>query len=162
MSTLTILRPREASGDLSEIGFEAADHHLVTELRLNGGAAHEPLWVEDLKQCGKTVRETVVGRRGEKEAVLETLSQIPHRPGELRIDGVLRAASRSSVVRLVEDQKRTRFGAVAWLAVLVDAEQVSQWRRVLLVAEQRVREDEARVRGPGVHRVAAFAPQRAT
>jgi hypothetical protein len=47
------LRIREAARDLAQVGLEAADHHLVAELRLDLSAAHEALRVEDLEQRGE-------------------------------------------------------------------------------------------------------------
>jgi len=47
--------------------------------------------------------------------------------------------------------------AISRLAHLICAQEIAQGRGVLLVPKQRVRQDEARVRGPRVHRVAALA-----
>ena len=73
---------------------------------LDGHAAAEPLRVEDLEQGGEAVRVAVVRRGREEQPVLEARGQVADGPGDLRVDGVVRAARGRGVVGLVEDQQR--------------------------------------------------------
>ena len=81
--------------------------------------------------------------------MLEPPGQVADGPGDLRVDGVLRAARRGGVVGLVEDEQR---------AGPEVAEPVAQRGGVGLVDEQAVRDQEPRVGRPGVDPVAPLLP----
>ena len=88
-------------------------------------------------------------RRGEEEAMFEKRREFAHAAGELGVDRVGGRCRRGGVVRFVENEH----GAGA---VLV--EPVAKGRRILLVAQEGVGDDELRMRGPRVDRVTPFAP----
>src|SRR5271155_24930 len=92
----------------------------------------------------------VVRRGGQKEPMLETIGEPSDRAGELAVDGVPRPARRRSVVRLVEDDQRARPEF---------AEQVAQTADIGLVGKERVRNDEARSRGPRTGAIPSLPPQ---
>ena len=58
-------------------------------------AAAEPLRVEDLQQRREAVRVAVVRRGRQEQAVLEPRREVADGAGDLRVDGVLRAAGRA-------------------------------------------------------------------
>ena len=74
--------------------------------------------------------------------MLESARDVTDHPRELAVDGVLRAAGRSGMVRFVEDEQgpRTEF-----------RQEIPQARRVGFVGEQTVRDDEPRPRRPRIH-----------
>jgi len=90
----------------------------------------------------------VVGRGREEQLVLKAAGQFADGPGELGVDGNLGAAGGGGVVGLIEDQQR--FVAIA--------EPIAQGAGVVLVAHQRLAQDEAGVGGPGVDAPAPLAP----
>ena len=93
--------------DRADVLLEPADHDVVEELRaLDRHAAAEPLRVEDLQQGREAVGVAVVRRGRQEQPVLEPRGQVADGAGDLRVDGVARAAGRGGVVRLVEDQQR--------------------------------------------------------
>ena len=116
---------------------------------LDRHAAAEPLGVEDFQQGREAVGVAVVRRGGEEQPVLEPRRQVADGAGDLRVDGVLLAAGRGGVVGLVEDQQR---------AAAEVAQPVAQRAGVGLVDQQAVRDEEPGVRAPGIHAVAALAP----
>ena len=141
--------PGETAFKLSNVGLQAADHHVV-ELSLEHlHAAAEPLRIEDFEQRGKTVGVAVVGRGGQEQPVLETRRNVPDGPRGLRVDGVAGAARRRRVVRFVQDQQRSR-GELA--------QPVTQPGGVRLVDQQAMRDQKPRMRRPGVHGEAPLAP----
>ncbi len=80
--------------------------------------------------------------------MVEAGGELPDDAGEPRVDRVALARRGRDVVGLVEDEERLP-------AALF--EPVAQGGGVTLVSEERVGDDEARVRGPGVERPAALA-----
>ena len=104
-------------------------------------AAAEALRVEDLQQGGEAVGVAVVRRGREEQPVLEPRGEVADGPGDLRVDGVFLAAGRGGVVGLVEDQQR---------AAAEVAQPVAQRRGVGFVDQQAVRDQEPRVRAPGL------------
>jgi hypothetical protein len=140
----------ELARRLAQVALEAAHHHGVELLgRLDLFAANEALRVEDLHQRREGVGVPVVRRRREEELVVEARRDLAQHAGHLGVDGVLRTARGCGVVGLVEDEQRGPGALVG--------EPVAQGAGVLLVAQEGVRDDEARVRRPGVHAVAALA-----
>ncbi len=96
----------EPSRDGPQVFLEATNHHGVEDfLSPDRDAPAKALGVEDLEQGGEAVRVPVVGSGREEEPVLEPPGQVAHGPGDLRVDGILRAARRGGVVGLVEDQQ---------------------------------------------------------
>ena len=140
----------EPAGDGPEVFLEPADHHVFEELLgPDGHAPAESLRVEDFQQGGEAVGVAVVGRGREEQPVLEPPGQVADGPGDLRVDGVFRAARRGGVVGLVEDEQRA--GAEV-------AQPVAQRGRIGLVDQQPVRDEEARVGRPGIDAVAPLLP----
>ena len=140
----------ESSRDGPEVLLEPADHDRVEDfLGPDGDAPAEALGVEDFEQGGEAVRVPVVRRGREEQPVLEPAGQVADGPGDLRVDGVLRAARRGGVVGLVEDEQR---------AGPEVAEPVAERGGVGLVDQQPVRDQEPRVGRPGVDAVAPLLP----
>ena len=138
------------AGDGPEVFLEPADHDGFEDLLgPDGDAPAEALRVEDFQQGGEAVRVAVVGRGREEQPVLEPPGQVADGAGDLRVDGVFRAAGRGGVVGLVEDQQR---------AGPEVAEPVAQRGRVRLVDQQSVRDQESRVGRPGIDAVASLLP----
>lgn len=79
--------------------------------------------------------------------MLESRCQVPHRTREIGVDTVAGGPRRRGVVRFVEDQERRGIEI---------AKPVAEWRRVGFVAQQRVRDDEPRVRRPRIDAEAAL------
>ena len=73
---------------MSQIGFEAPDHHGVEVARLHRNPARKPLRVKDFEQRGKRVGVAVVRRGRKKETMLEPLGKPAHRARELAVDRV--------------------------------------------------------------------------
>ena len=148
MSICATTRSGKPPCDLADVLLEPADHDVVEQLlALDRHAAAEPLRVEDLQQGGEAVGVAVVRRGRQEQPVLEARGQVADGPGDLRVDGVPRAAGRGGVVGLVEDEQR---------AGPEVAEPVAQRAGVGLVDQQPVRDEEPRVRRPGVDAVAAL------
>jgi len=61
------------------------------------------------------------------------------------------------VVGFVENEQRAGIGAWSLLACLVGAEEVSKRCRIILVPKECMRQNEARMCGPGVDGIAAFS-----
>ena len=79
--------------------------------------------------------------------MLEPRCKVANGSGELRIDGVPSAAGRRGVVRLVENQQAPRPER---------AERIAKRRGIVFVAQQPMRHDETRMRGPRIDRVPAL------
>src|SRR5207244_4479601 len=113
----------------------------------NRHATSEPLRIEELEQRREAVRVAVVRGGAQEQAVLEARRDVSDDVGNLRVDRVPARAGRSGDVRLVEDEEALR-GALADVL----KERVS----VLGPPQDLVRDDEPRVRAPGVHAEAAL------
>ena len=137
----------EAAGDRADVFLEAADHDGVEVFLDHFDAAGEALRVEDFEEGAEAVGVAVVRRGGEKEAVFKAAGEIADDASELRVDGVARAAGGGGVVGFIEDEQRVRRQG---------AEPVAHRSAVVFVDEQLVRDEEARVSGPGVDAEAAF------
>ncbi len=136
--------------DLTQVPLEPADHHRVEILpALDRGAAGEAGGIEDLEQGAEAVRVAVVRGGAQKEPVIEARGQVPDGPGGVRVGGILARRSGGRDVGLVEDEQALA-GAVA--------EAVDQGVAVFGAAQERVRDDEAVVRRPGVGPEAALLP----
>ena len=99
----------------------------------------------------------VVGRGGEKDAVLKQRRQIAKAAGEAGIDRVTKAvAGRSRVVRLIEDQQRLQRCLVCASLALLQPH--PQQGGILRIAQQRVGNQEAAGGAPGVGAVATLLP----
>ena len=133
---------REALAERAEIGLEPAHHDGLEIARTHLDAAGEALRVEHRQERGEAVGMAVVRRGAEEEPMLEALHDLAHRPGELAVDGIARAARRGRVMGLVEDQHR---------AGTELAEPHAQARRIGLVCQEAVRDDEARAGRPGIY-----------
>jgi hypothetical protein len=70
--------------------------------------AREALPVEHFEQRRKAVRMAVMRGCGQEEAMFEPVGQPADGLGELAVDRIARAARRCGVMRLVENQQRTR------------------------------------------------------
>jgi hypothetical protein len=134
--------------ELAEVALEAPHHHGSERTGvLDGNAAREADGVEDLEEGAEGVRVPVVRRGAQEEAVVELGGEVADGGGGGAVDGVLARRGRRGDVRLVEDEEAL-LGAVAE----VGEERVA----VLGAADQRVADDEAVVRRPGVHAEAAL------
>jgi len=92
----------------------------------------------------------VMRRRRQEQAMLEPIRQVAQGPGELALDRIAATARRGGVVRLVQDQQRPRAEIL---------QHVAQPRDIGFLAQQPVRQDEARSRRPGVRAIPAPPPQ---
>ena len=95
------------------------------------------------------MRPPIVRGRRQEQLVLEAGGEVANGPGQLRVDGVLRAAGRRRIVRLVQDEQG---------APLKLPEPVSQRTGVGLVSNEGLGDDEAAVGRPRVNAVAPFLP----
>ncbi len=82
--------------------------------------------------------------------MLEAVTQVAQASRELALDRVAAVARGRGMMRFVEDQQRTGAEILQHVAQPCD---------IALVAEQPVRQDEARTRRPGIGAVAAAAAQ---
>ena len=80
--------------------------------------------------------------------MLKAAGQAADGTGELGVDGNFGAAGGGRVVGLIEDQQ-------SFLAI---PQPIAEGPGVVLIANQRLAEDEARVGGPGVDAPAPLAP----
>src|ERR1700689_1192359 len=89
-----------------------------------------------------------VVRGGRKEeAMFEKRRELAHSSRELGVDRPGRRSGRGGMVRFVENQH----GAGAGLA-----EPIAKGRGILLIAQKGVGNDELRMGGPGIDRIAAL------
>ena len=91
---------------------------------------------------------TIVRGGREEQAVLEALGEIPNGPRDLGVDGIALAAGRSGVVRFVQNQEAPGTERT---------QPVRQRTGVGFVDQQPVRDEETRVRGPGIDPKPTFA-----
>ena len=99
----------------------------------------------------------VVGRGGEKDAVLKQRRQIAQAAGEAGIDRVTKAvAGRSRVMGLIEDQQRLQRCLVFVSLALLQP--YPQQGGILGIAQQRVGDQEAAGGAPRVGAVATLLP----
>ena len=111
--------------------------------------AAELLRVEHLQERREAVRVPIVRRRRQEQLVLEAGGEVANGPGQLRVDGVFRAAGGRRIVRLVQNEQG---------APLKLPEPVSQRTGVGLVSDEGLGDDEAAVGRPRVDAVAPFLP----
>ena len=83
----------------------------------------------------------VVGSCRQKQTMFKPLCEIPNGSGDLGVDGIALTARRSGVVRFVQDQEAPGTER---------AQPIRQRARIGLIDQQTVRDEESRVRGPGV------------
>jgi hypothetical protein len=136
----------------AQLALEPAHHHLLAERGLDPDPAEEARRVEQLQEGGEARAVPVVRRGREKQAVFEERRELAHRAGEGRVGRGAGAARGGGVVGLVEHEHR---------ALGLVAQEVAQGGGVVRVAQERVRDDEARVRAPGVELPPALAAARA-
>ncbi len=97
-----------------------------------------------------------MGSGREEEPVLEERRELPDDARQGRVHGVFGAGGGRGVVRLVEDEEGRL--PVLGAEVIIRGDPVPEERGVRLVAEESVRDDEARVCGERVRGPAPFAP----
>ena len=114
---------------------------------LTGNPAAEALRVEDLQQGGEAVGVAVVRRGGEEEPVLEPRGEVADGPRDVGVDGILLAAGGRGVMRLVQDEER---------AAAEFAQPVAERAGVCFVDQEAMRDEEPRVRAPGIDAEAAL------
>ena len=134
----------------AQVAFQPPDHHRLQIGRADGDAAREPLRIEQFEQCREAVRMAVVRRRGQEQPVFEPRRQVAQLARELRLHRITPSAGRGGMMRLVEDQQRARAKIL---------QHVAKPRDIGFVAEQPVRQDEARSRRPRVRAMPAAAAQ---
>ena len=133
---------RKAALDLADILLDAPHHHVFERvLSPDRHAPGEAVRVQQLEQGGEAVRMTVVGRRGEEQAMLEAPAEVADCAGELRLDPVPPAARRRGVMGFVQDQQAPRKQPAQPFAHRVCVGRVD---------EQVVRHEEAAVGTPRV------------
>jgi len=136
--------------ELTQVALEPAHHdRLEVFLALDRDAAREPDRIEDLQQRAEAVRVPIVRRGAEEEAVVEAPREAANGIRDFGVGRVLARGGRRGDVGLVEDEQ-----ALARALAEVVEERVL----VLGPAQERVRDDEAVVRAPGVGPEAAFLP----
>ena len=104
MGDMGATRPKTSSGSSRSRSPNARSLHPLARGRGVIGLDYLPA----ARPCSVLAPRLVAvrGAGGQKEAVLEPRREVAPRAGEVRVDGVLSAARRRRVVRLVEDQHR--------------------------------------------------------
>jgi hypothetical protein len=116
----------EAPLDVADVLLEPPDDDLIAVFGRDGDPTAEPLRVEDFKECREAVRVPVVRRRRQEQPMLEPGSQVTHRTGNLRVDGIALATRWGSMVSFIQDEQRT---------TAERSQPVAQWPNIRFIDE---------------------------